>query len=93
MYLATEIHSEKQVACKIVDLKLAMENLREFDAPRTAGARWASRERLANEQKKRVLREIRILAKLSHVSHTIRFSVPCLRPLAKHYQPQESFLL
>jgi len=73
VYLATEVATTKQVVCKIVDLNKAMQKLSEH--PYAIGEAWEAGLRRASEEKKRVLREIRILARLSHVSHALLHSL------------------
>ena len=76
VYLATELATMKQIACKIVDLDLAMRNLSDsYRDSSLAVLRWKSGLESAKEERKRVLREIRILSKLSHVSFKIYFSL------------------
>lgn len=66
VYLAHEVNTQKQVACKIIDLKAAAQQL---SRPQTTSARMWDDEvvQLENAARQKVLREIRILAQLSHV--------------------------
>ncbi|KAH8588385.1 kinase-like domain-containing protein [Bisporella sp. PMI_857] len=66
VFLATELDTRKQLACKIIDLERAMKNLGDRSVITSARERWESRIQYTSEQKRRVLREIKILAKLSH---------------------------
>lgn len=68
VYLAAEAESTKQVACKIVDLRSAMEQLQDSASLVDQVSRFENGKTVDLDEKKRVLREIRILAKLSHVS-------------------------
>jgi len=70
VYLATEATTTKQLACKVIDLELAMKNLSLQSAGNASLQRWESGMRVAH-QKKKILREIKILAKLSHVSSDV----------------------
>jgi hypothetical protein len=69
VYLAHETTAHtKQVACKIINLDRAMHRLQEPELPVIIGTKWESRQHCAQEAKKKILREIRILATLSHAS-------------------------
>jgi serine/threonine protein kinase len=94
VFLATELDTRKQLACKIIDLERAMKNLGDRSVITSARERWESRIQYTSEQKRRVLREIKILAKLSHVSHKIMLYILLFtHHLAQCDQSQESFLL
>ncbi|KAG9245311.1 kinase-like domain-containing protein [Calycina marina] len=63
VFLATEVATKKQLACKIINIELAMSSLSSQSSAATMPrSRWEE----AQFQKKRVLLEIRILSKLSH---------------------------
>jgi serine/threonine protein kinase len=68
VYLGKEVATKKQVACKIINLELAMQQLSDFQSFSTTGKRWEAGLYCAQEEKRRVMREIKILVKLSHVS-------------------------
>lgn len=62
VYLAQELMTSRQVACKIINLKDV-----EGDAMNASGS-WAERCRAAKTARDKSLREVTILGKLSHVS-------------------------
>ena len=65
VYLAKEIATSRQVACKIVDLNKTGEESLDFSET------WAERCRRAKEEKDRLFGEIKVLALLSHVSRSV----------------------
>lgn len=67
--LATEVATPtpKQLACKIIDIQQAMESMAENSSVITAKV-WHRKEDRVKEVLKLVLRENKILSKLSHVS-------------------------
>lgn len=78
MYLAKELSTKKQVACKVVDIESVMRSVSE-NCPHNSGTGmlWKSRVDSARKRKKKVLLEIEILSKLSHVrstTHALVFS-------------------
>jgi serine/threonine protein kinase len=91
VYLAREVSTTRQVACKIVDLDLAMHQL-SSQSFATAGERWEAGVQAARDERRKMMREIKILAGISHVSCSPQIRTPT-HPAAEHYQPQESFLL
>ena len=69
MYLAKELATNKQIACKVVDLDIAIRSVSESRPDRCeSGALWKSGVESAKRHRKKVLLEIEILSKLSHVS-------------------------
>jgi hypothetical protein len=81
------------VACKIVDLELAMQQISPSQSPSIAGKSWETGIERAREEKKRLMREINILAKISHVSYPTTPGEINLTPSAAEYhQPEESLL-
>lgn len=69
VFLATEISTSKQVACKVVDMDLATRQHSDSQSGAATGTTLESGVLFAKEESRRFLREIRILAKLSHVSN------------------------
>jgi serine/threonine protein kinase len=67
VYLAKEEATSRQLACKIVDLDVAAHKLTEVSASGVAGEEWHERIRRVARGKELVMREVRILSKLSHV--------------------------
>jgi hypothetical protein len=68
VYLAKELSTNKQIACKVVDLDIAMRSVAETRPERpVTGVLWKSGVDSARKQRKKVLLEIEILSKLSHV--------------------------
>ncbi|KAE8446107.1 hypothetical protein EG329_012478 [Mollisiaceae sp. DMI_Dod_QoI] len=65
VHLATEIGTFKQLACKIINLREAADNLADHSST-VAGKAWYERMERAKEGIKMVMREIQILSKLSH---------------------------
>lgn len=61
----------KQVACKVIDLRVAMQ-----DPIRFAGKNWSARQAHAKEVRQRAIREINILRRLNHVV-TSYFTASC----------------
>lgn len=69
VYLAFEQSTKKQVACKVVDLESAISSVsKNRPDPSAPGLRWKSDLVSAKKQRKKVLLEIEILSKLTHVS-------------------------
>lgn len=69
MYLATELSSKKQIACKVVDLESAMKSVSDSRPDRSGtGLGWKSGVQPTTKQRKKVLLEIEILSRLTHVS-------------------------
>ena len=80
VFLAHEVETTKQVACKIVDLNLASQQLADSHSSVPSDTTWEAGLRLAREEKRKILREIGILAKLSHVGRfSILFEYPLMR--------------
>jgi hypothetical protein len=67
VYLTKEVATSRQIACKIVDLDEAAHKRTEGSGSDAAGEGWNERVRRPTHGKELVLREIRILSKLSHV--------------------------
>jgi hypothetical protein len=72
VFLANDVLTQKQVACKIVDLrKLALERDTQgipLDSTyRVEVQAFAEQEKSVTEERKKLVREIEILSKLSHV--------------------------
>lgn len=68
VYLARERATLRQLACKIVDLNSTGEEI--------PSESWTERCRRAAGEKTRLLREIKMLAKLSHVSRIASTKIP-----------------
>jgi serine/threonine protein kinase len=71
VFLADEVATFKQVACKIVDLQLAAKEITENVQLEGNGSNWAESILRIREGKNLVMREINILSQLSHVSPLI----------------------
>jgi hypothetical protein len=67
VYLAKEVITLRQVACKIVDLNNAAKQLTEGSSLLNPGEAWRRGYARAATERERVKREIEILATLSHV--------------------------
>jgi hypothetical protein len=67
------VATRKQVACKIIDLNYAAQKLSESQSLLAPGEMWEHGLQHAADERERVLREIRILAQLSHVSYVSGF--------------------
>ncbi|CZR59166.1 related to myosin light chain kinase 2 [Phialocephala subalpina] len=65
VYLGTEVGTSKQLACKVINLSEAADNLAEHSSA-VAGKAWHERVERAREGIRLVMREIKILSKLSH---------------------------
>ena len=61
VYLAKEVASSSQLACKIVNLPSAIHKLA------TSVDSWSERAKEAKDLRRKALREIGILSKISHV--------------------------
>ncbi|KUJ19885.1 Pkinase-domain-containing protein, partial [Mollisia scopiformis] len=65
VYMATEVETSRQLACKIVDIQQALDGLEEHSSL-AVGKAWHDRVERAGEGLSKVMREIKILSKLSH---------------------------
>ena len=77
VFLANDVLNQTQAACKIVDLRRKAVKPDELDKPPNEPPRvevqaFAEQERDIIDVRKKLLREIEILSKLSHVSKTPR---------------------
>ena len=71
VYLAQEVENAKQVACKIIDIKAAA---RQLSRPKSSSeGMWDDEVCMESVARQKVFREIRILAKLSHVGMAFLF--------------------
>lgn len=68
VFLADEIATSKQVACKIVNLNLAAKEITENIQIEANGRNWTDSVFRIREGRKLVMREINILSQLTHVS-------------------------
>ena len=68
VYLAEEVGTSTQIACKIVDIDAAANKLADNSTYDPLGEDWSRRARSVARAKQVVMREVRILSKLSHVS-------------------------
>jgi serine/threonine protein kinase len=92
VYLAKEVSTTRQVACKIINLQLPVQRLSPSQCPSSVSKRWQAGVQVGGEEKMRAMREIKILATVSHVSYISLQLDSNLSCTAKYYQPQESFL-
>jgi serine/threonine protein kinase len=67
VYLAQESSTSRQMACKIIDLDVAADRLTERSLSSAKGEDWNRRLRRVAHGRELVMREIKILSKLSHV--------------------------
>lgn len=67
VYVAQEVATSKQVACKIVNLNASSEKYMERRSQVNPGEMWHDQVRRVAEGRKVTMREIKILSKLSHV--------------------------
>lgn len=72
VYLAMEVATSRQVACKIVDLDAAAHQLTELSVSDIAREDWHEGVRRLTRGKELVMREVKILSKLSHVGLDLR---------------------
>jgi serine/threonine protein kinase len=68
VYLGRELLTARQMACKIVNVDTAVQELTKYDAYEESNQTWQDSYLRMLDGKKKVMREIRILSKLSHVS-------------------------
>ncbi|TQS35838.1 hypothetical protein Golomagni_03730 [Golovinomyces magnicellulatus] len=76
VFLAQDLVTSRQLACKIVDLSEAAYEITETIQSDPLGQRWINKFHKDRDGKRLVMREIRILSKLSHV---------CVTSLMSHY--------
>jgi len=80
VYLANDVLTQKQVACKIVDLRRKAVEPDGYDTPLDGAHKkevqaFAEQEKGISEARKKQIREIEILSKLSHVRNDFSSSV------------------
>ncbi len=80
------------MACKIDNLNLATQEIMENAQADLEGRKWLDSVHRASEGRKLVMREIKILSKLSHVSAWLSFANLKLISLASYYQFKEGVL-
>lgn len=72
VYLANDLVTPKQLACKVVDLRRNAVDPGGSETPLNVGHRmkvqaYAEKEKVVAEVRKKLIREVEILSKLSHV--------------------------
>ena len=87
VYLSKEVATSRQVACKVVDLPSAIKKLA------TSENSWSEGAKQAKNMRKKVLQEIGILSKISHVRSGNFFLEVYLTLIAEHYRTQDCLLL
>jgi serine/threonine protein kinase len=68
VYLGKELLTTRQTACKIVNVDAAVQELTKYDAYEESSQTWEDSYIRVLDGKKKIMREIRILSKLDHVS-------------------------
>jgi serine/threonine protein kinase len=74
VYLGKELLTARQTACKIVNVDAAVQELTKYHASEELSQTWEDSYLRLLDGKKKIMREIRILSKLDHVStrlHTL----------------------
>jgi hypothetical protein len=74
VYLARDIATSRQMACKIVDIDAAAKQLTETSEVDVVGEQWHDWDRRLARGRDLAMREIRILSKLSHVRVNLQSS-------------------
>ena len=67
VYLAKEFSTSRQLACKIIELDVAADRITEHSLSKAEGEDWRDRARRVGRGRDLVMREVKILSKLSHV--------------------------
>ena len=100
VYLANEVATSRQVACKIVDIDLAADQLTNESGSDVLVEGWNERLRRLARGKELVMREVRILSRLSHVCissiqflNYINMSQPHIINLKKAFITKSSLLV
>jgi serine/threonine protein kinase len=96
VYLANDVLTKKQVACKIVDLRRKAVVPSGHDTPLDGAHKkevqaFAEQEKGVSEVRKKLIREIEILSKLSHVRVDFSSAVFWLIVTAKYCYSLQSF--
>jgi len=69
VYLANRVEGLKQLACKIVNLDTSADRLAQNSPEMNNSEAWVDRARQIWDMKKFMMREVKILSKLSHVGN------------------------